>query len=128
MLILIIEDMPFWSGILSRELQKCGVQSDSVKNGKLGVERIRQGKVIYDGIICDVQMPWMCGIQATKKIRSLGFTQPIVGFSSMKEVYEAQCLEAGMDACFEKSINPDMIQKLFSCLGVLNKGKVTTCR
>lgn len=120
--ILIMEDIPFWGMMLGRELKKFGVHSDWVKNGKLGVDKIRQSSIDYHGVITDIQMPVMDGLEATRRIRELGFKKPIVGFSSMGENEDIdKGLAIGMNGYFRKSIDEKTIKGLLVALEIKQK-------
>ena len=120
--ILIVEDTAFWGIMLSREFKKMGVSSDWVKNGKLAVDRIQEASMEYHGILMDIQMPLMNGLEATRRIRDLGFEKPIIGFSSMGDAEDiARGLEAGMNGYIKKSVDYKILETLLTKLEILKK-------
>lgn len=76
-----------------------------VDNGKKAVEKIQKDSS-YKAIIINYFMPVMNGIQATRKIRSLGYLFPIIGWSNYTKREKAnECFEAGMDLYLNRSGN-----------------------
>jgi len=68
----------------------------------------------YDLILMDVQMPEMDGLEATQKIRDLGFKDiPIVAMTAnaMKGDRE-MCLDAGMNDYISKPIKREIVFKI----------------
>ncbi|MEM7173996.1 MAG: response regulator [Bacteroidota bacterium] len=103
--ILLIEDLKAMRYIIYSGLKKIGFFIKEASNGKLGVESVKMHGINYfDAIICDVDMPIMNGLEATRQIRQLGYSRAIIGFSS-KDMPEEQAagLEAGMNAYVSKT-------------------------
>jgi CheY-like chemotaxis protein len=70
----------------------------------------------YDVILMDDEMPFMDGLQCTKKIREYeaGTSKRsiIIGVTSNNiDHVQAKFLEAGMDACFEKNASKQELQR-----------------
>jgi CheY-like chemotaxis protein len=92
-----------------------GYEIDSVENGRLAVEAMRDGH--YDLVLMDIQMPEMDGWEASKAIRKLesarGGRTPILAMTAavMKEETE-KCFAAGMDGCVFKPIDPDQLYRM----------------
>ena len=78
--ILIAEDVPSNAKVLSRLLVGLNCNTKIVENGDLCVDEIKSND-IYDLIFMDNQMPIMTGPEASKKIRELGYTLPIIGLT-----------------------------------------------
>ncbi|OEL26802.1 Two-component response regulator ORR41 [Dichanthelium oligosanthes] len=89
--VLLVEDEEIHR-VLARALLKAvgGVVLDEAGNGAEAVRRVREAGA-YDLILTDRQMPVMDGHEATRQIRDLGVTTPIVGLSS-------DCLDSDIDA------------------------------
>ncbi|MBN2387672.1 MAG: response regulator [Anaerolineales bacterium] len=89
-------------------LEKAGFTVAVVENGKQAYEQIRLGS--YDGVLMDVQMPEMDGLQATRQIREWEKGQerhvPIIAMTAaaMKGDRE-RCLESGMDDYISKPLD-----------------------
>jgi CheY-like chemotaxis protein len=82
--ILVAEDNGVSQKLISKMLIHLGHEVTMVSNGQEAVQEVqrREQEVVYDLILMDMQMPIMDGIDATKEIRCLGMTLPIVGLSA----------------------------------------------
>ena len=78
--ILVAEDNGVSQKLITKMLGRLGHKVKVVENGLLCVQEVQKGG--YDLILMDIQMPVMDGIDATKEIRSLGLTLPIVGLTA----------------------------------------------
>jgi len=112
--ILIVEDYPPYVFFLKEGLTHHRIDSDHVSNGLLAVKQIKAAADRYDGVIMDVNMPVMDGIEATQQIRALGFTKPIIGFSAADTSQDiTRGLQAGMDRYLPKRIHIEALIKAF---------------
>ncbi|TVT99349.1 hypothetical protein EJB05_55282 [Eragrostis curvula] len=91
--VLLVEDEAINRAVARAVLKAAGgVELNEAENGEEAVRRVRElGAGAYDLILTDRQMPVMDGHEATRQIRALGVTTPIVGVSS-------DCLAADVDA------------------------------
>jgi PAS domain S-box-containing protein len=108
--LLLVEDNLTNQLVIRKTLEKMGYQVSIACNGLEGVQAYEQGSFL--GIIMDIQMPVMDGIEATKKIRLMqGQYIPIIALTAnaQKEVEEA-CFAAGMDAFLTKPVNRLQLQ------------------
>ncbi|MCF8092824.1 MAG: response regulator [Desulfotignum sp.] len=107
--ILIIDDEPAISRMLSIALSKKGYVIDTAENGRQGIEKIRCNH--YDLILTDILMPDVSGRQVARELKKIKEkTIPIVGMSgtpwlldnglfdavlpkpySLKELFELVC-------------------------------------
>lgn len=78
--ILIAEDVVSNAKVLVRLLSNMNCNTKIVENGDLCVDEIKSND-IYDLIFMDNQMPFMTGPEASKKIREMGYTLPIIGLT-----------------------------------------------
>jgi CheY-like chemotaxis protein len=102
--ILIAEDNPVNYKLAERVLNKLGYTVDKAINGIFAIEAIQQKQ--YDIVLMDVQMPEMDGLEATRKIRLLEQTQPVIiamTANAMQGDKEA-CLQSGMNDYTSKPI------------------------
>jgi two-component system sensor histidine kinase/response regulator len=109
--ILLAEDNPVNQKLAMMMLSKAGYQVTVVGNGRLAVEAMQQNANQFDTILMDIQMPDMDGLEATRQLRHLGFTDiPIIAMTAnaMKGDREL-CLEAGMNDYISKPIKRDIV-------------------
>ena len=67
----------------------------------------------FDLIFMDIQMPNMDGIEATKKIREMGFSRPIVALTAFDhEKNRDACGEAGMDDFVSKPLKRKALKEV----------------
>lgn len=97
--ILLAEDNAI-NALLTRTLLEAdGATVETVEDGALAVEAVRTGT--YDLIFMDMRMPKMDGLEATRKIRGLGKTMPIVALT-------ANAFDDDRNACFDSGMNDFM--------------------
>ena len=66
----------------------------------------------YDLILMDINMPVMDGLEATKRLRQMGFALPIIAMTAnVGDRNRRAAFDAGMDAFMEK---PVRVEELFS--------------
>jgi len=97
--------------VVKTTLEKMGYTVDVANNGQEGVDAY--GEKEYAGVIMDIQMPVMDGIEATRKIRQMpGRYVPIVALTAnAQDTIEEACFAAGMDAFLTKPINRMTLQE-----------------
>jgi CheY-like chemotaxis protein len=88
-------------------LQRAGYAVDLAADGFEAVEA--HSAIVYDIILMDCQMPSMDGFEATRVIRSMPTTQPIIiAVTANAMVGERErCLSGGMDDYLSKPFQPD---------------------
>lgn len=116
--VLLVEDNVINQKLGMKILEKMGYRVDVADNGLEAVNAL--GKVPYDLVLMDVQMPEMDGLEATRRIRSpassiLRRDVPIIAMtaSAMKGDKE-KCLEAGMDDYVSKPVQPQELAGVIS--------------
>lgn len=107
--ILVVEDNAINQQIASIVLEKIGHSVTIAENGAVAVDLL--GKMSFDLVLMDVQMPVMDGLEAVQIIRSAGPgilnpKIPIIAVTAhaMKDD-EERCLNAGMDDYISKPLN-----------------------
>jgi CheY-like chemotaxis protein/HPt (histidine-containing phosphotransfer) domain-containing protein len=95
--LLLAEDNPVNQQIATEMLSRRGAEIDVVDNGQAAVDRLAGGQR-YDAVLMDIQMPVMDGLAATRELRRIGATLPIIAMTAnaMDSDREA-CLLAGMN-------------------------------
>jgi two-component system sensor histidine kinase/response regulator len=106
--LLVAEDNIVNQRVAVRVLEKAGYSCDVVANGQEALTAVQS--VPYDAILMDCQMPVMDGFEATRRIRQLGLTLPILAATAGVTTEErALCAEVGMDAFVAKPIQADQL-------------------
>ncbi len=107
--VLLVEDNEVNCKVAIRLPEKLGIQVEIACNGLEAVQKVAQGA--YDLILMDCQMPEMDGYTATRQIRAMGITTPIVALTAHAlEGEREKCLACGMDDYLSKPIKPEQLK------------------
>jgi len=116
--ILVVEDAPDFQRLISCVLSTAGAEVTLADNGQIGVELALAAKADekpYDLIFMDIQMPVLDGYEATRKLRSEGYKNPIVALTAYAMKHDRQkCLKAGCDDYATKPIDRETFLLLAS--------------
>ncbi|MDB5443635.1 MAG: sensory box histidine kinase/response regulator [Phenylobacterium sp.] len=106
--VLVVEDNATNRMIATKLLENLGASVETAADGYLGVEAAQRGG--FDLILMDVQMPGIDGLEAARRIRSLGGAvarTPIVALTANVLAHQQKrYLDAGMDGVVGKPISP----------------------
>ena len=113
--ILVVEDMEVNREIAAEILRGTGASFDFAEDGQVCLDMVSSSPPdYYDLILMDISMPRMDGLEATKKLRQMGCSLPIIAMTAnVSEQDRNAAMEAGMNAFAEK---PIFIEKLFSVM------------
>jgi len=90
------------------------LQIDTAMSGQEAIDKVKSGKV-YDAIFIDHMMPEMDGLEATKHIRGLGYTAPIVALTANAVVGQAKIfLQSGFDEFISKPIDTRQLDSILN--------------
>lgn len=119
--VLLVEDNPINREFAFELLQSMHLDVDEAINGQQAVEKVQQTD--YALVLMDIQMPFMDGIEATRRIRTLAasasdarFAQlPIIAMTALAmKQDEEKSRQAGMNAHITKPIDPDQLVSTLS--------------
>jgi hypothetical protein len=112
--ILVAEDNAVNQEVIRDLLESDGARVELADNGRIAVTRVAgsDGKD-FAIVLMDIQMPEMGGHEATRRIRELDPSLPVIGQTAHAFAEEkAACLAAGMVAHIAKPIDPDQLVEL----------------
>jgi len=116
--ILLAEDVPDNQRLIAFLLRKAGAAVEIAENGQIAVDTALAAKRVgnsFDLILMDVQMPVMDGYQATRTLRSAGYTDPIIALTVQAMTGEREkCIEAGCDDYLTKPVDRETLLELVS--------------
>ena len=105
--ILLVEDNAVNQKVVLAILSKRGFHVEVAANGLEALSAVQ--KSVFDLVLMDVQMPYMDGIEATRKIREeLGLRKlPIIAMTAHAMTGDRErCINAGMNDYVSKPVNP----------------------
>jgi CheY-like chemotaxis protein len=114
--VLLVEDNPINALLARTLLAREGCAVDHAGGGEEAVAAVTVGA--YDLILMDMRMPGLSGLEATRKLRDLGVTTPVVALTANAfEDDRHACLAAGMDDFLVKPLAPDALRAVLARLG-----------
>lgn len=118
--LLVAEDNELNREVITELLKMYGITCECAENGEICLRMLQtEPEGTFDGILMDMQMPVMNGLDATRRIRALSSswtkTIPIIAMTAnaMKEDVE-NCIRAGMNAHLSKPIEKEKMLELLA--------------
>ncbi|MCZ8096499.1 MAG: ATP-binding protein [Burkholderiales bacterium] len=115
--LLVVDDSPENRELVALALQDSGLLVEQAGGGEAALAAV--AREVPDLVLMDMQMPGMDGFTATRRLRALGLTVPVLAFTAHAlRGFETQIHEAGCDGYLTKPIDIDvMMQTLAERLG-----------
>lgn len=109
--ILVADDNPINALIARRALEHGGFSVTVVATGSEAVEASEA--MDFALILMDLRMPVMDGFEATRRLRALGYKDPIIAISAeVNPTIEAAALQAGANGVASKPIDAESLRQL----------------
>jgi CheY-like chemotaxis protein len=126
--ILVVDDHEISCTATAFLVKAMGYQADRATSGKEALAKIKTRR--YSGIVMDYQMPGMNGLDCARQIREqdngINSRIPIIVFTADKEPgLKEMCMNAGIDACLEKTYSTDDLEKTLKTLLLRTAFKAT---
>jgi len=106
--ILVAEDNKTNQKVIAKILERAGHAVQLADNGELALEAMIDAR--FDAVLVDLNMPVLNGIEMTKLYRFVAVDRPhlpiIALTADVTDESRTRCIEAGMDDCLTKPIEP----------------------
>ncbi|KAG8062542.1 hypothetical protein GUJ93_ZPchr0003g17576 [Zizania palustris] len=121
--VLLVEDEKIHRVVARAAAKAAGVNDDYVldeaENGAAAVQRVREAAAPYDLILMDKQMPVLDGHEATRRIRAMGVTTPVVAVSSDVLPADVEAfISAGADDFTPKPLSKEKLGNILAKFGL----------
>lgn len=107
--VLLVDDAADNRRLLSAMLRKSGIDVTLAEDGQRGCETVAAAAASghpFDLVLMDIQMPILDGHAAAKRLRSAGYTMPMVALTAHATGHDRDaCLAAGFDEYATKPIS-----------------------
>ena len=111
--VLLAEDNEVSRHFLEKILQKMGLEVVAVSDGKEAYAKaLNEG---FDLYLLDLQMPYMDGLELTRRLRAAGISGPILALTAhATEDFADKAKEAGMDGFITKPVRRRDLQRILA--------------
>lgn len=114
--ILVVEDAPANRRLIETLLNRAGLEVELAEDGEAGCDKAlasRSEGRPFGAILMDVQMPHVNGYEATRRLRSNGWSGPIIAITAHAMAGDREkCLEAGYDDYVSKPVSLEKLMTL----------------
>ena len=112
-IILVAEDNSINQTLIKKQLQKLGYVAELAMNGEEAVNKVkRNGFDPYCCILMDCQMPIMDGFEATRRLREISKTFPILALTAnVTDISRMESERAGMTAFLAKPLQISQLEE-----------------
>ena len=118
--VLVVEDTMMSFKLIAAVLSKVNASVTHASNGRKAIEMC-SGDLHFDVVVMDIQMPEVNGLEATREIKKLRPSLPVIAATANTfDDEEVACREAGCDAFITK---PLKFRKLFDVMQSLFEGQ-----
>ncbi|MFY8216959.1 MAG: response regulator [Chthoniobacterales bacterium] len=101
--VLVADDNAVNRRLIAKMLTKMGYESAMAENGLEALHAVEESR--FDVILMDLQMPQMDGLEATRQIRTRGFSLPIIAITAdAMPDDQTRCATAGMNDYLSKPV------------------------
>lgn len=124
--LLLVEDNLINQKVLTTVLEKSGMEISISNNGEEALMLVTSGKIAFDFVLMDINMPVMDGYTSTEYIRATGKFDdlPIVAFTALVLDSEVEKMfKSGINAFLAKPLN---VGKLYTAFEMFIGAKSTT--
>jgi two-component system, chemotaxis family, chemotaxis protein CheY len=109
-LILVVDDSASMRSLVGETLARAGYDTVEATNGVEGLERARRQDVA--GIVCDINMPRMNGLEMLEQLRAENLTVPVMMLTTEGQLALIErAKRAGARSWMVKPFNPELLIK-----------------
>src|SRR3970282_752389 len=98
---MIVEDQPDIRRLMESFISTAGGAVKTFSGGEAALEALEQHPNDFDVVLMDIQMPRLDGYETTRRMRAMGFHQPIIAVTAGAMAGgQANCFAAGVSDHF----------------------------
>ena len=116
--LLLVDDSPDYTNMMSLRLKRFGACIDVVNDGFKALDQVQQK--CYDAVLMDIQMPGMDGLKTIQAMRALGVSSPIITVTALKDIVKLspkQTAEIAAHAGKPTDI-PDLVETILGVIAI----------